>query len=220
MYFHGEEPSIAARAYTWGYDLFHPHKIIAWHEYTREGKKKHWDDSTTWTETDKASHLRYRVLHEMDGQQCTPCARKSLGEYYFGDVRSLQDYELYAGMRFKDRKVQQYTLDRQNPPNPLFSTLEEYENSLLSRFKHCIDVHKSHFHENDYDFWVIAFEKHDGEVLARVDVDENEVNNLLSTSGEWVQIWKEYDGPKPDKWVVWPHSKSKGYIERLEQNLA
>jgi hypothetical protein len=219
MYFHGEEPSIAARAYTWGYDLFHPHKIIAWHEYTREGKKKHWDDSTTWTETDKISHQRYRTLHEMDGQQCTPCARKALGEYYFGDVRSLQDYELYAGMRFKDRKIQQYTLDRQNPPNPLLNTPEEYENSLLSRFKHCIDVHKSHFHENDYDFWVIAFEKHNGEVLARVDADENEVNNLLSTSGEWIQIWKEYDGPKPDKWVVWPHSKSKGYIERLEQNL-
>ncbi len=72
---------------------------------------------------------------------------------------------------------------------------------------------------NDYDFWVIAFEKHDGEVLARVDADENEVNNLLSTSREWIHIWKEYDGPKPDKWVVWPHSKSKGYIERLEQNL-
>jgi hypothetical protein len=155
----------------------------------------------------------------MDGQQCTPCARKSLGEYYFGGVRSLQDYELYAGVRFKDRKIQQYTLDFKYPPNPLFDTLEEYENSLLSKFKHCIDVHKSHFHENDYDFWVIAFEKHDGEVLARVDIDENEINNLLSISGEWIQIWKEYNGPKPDKWVVWPHSKSKGYIERLEQNL-
>jgi hypothetical protein len=27
-YFHGEEISIAARAYTCGYDLFHPHKVL------------------------------------------------------------------------------------------------------------------------------------------------------------------------------------------------
>ena len=29
LYFHGEECSIAARAWTWGYDLFHPHIVIA-----------------------------------------------------------------------------------------------------------------------------------------------------------------------------------------------
>ena len=34
MYFHGEEISIAVRAYTHGYDLFHPHRLVAWHEYT------------------------------------------------------------------------------------------------------------------------------------------------------------------------------------------
>ena len=30
-YFHGEEISIAVRAYTWGYDLFHPHFPIIYH---------------------------------------------------------------------------------------------------------------------------------------------------------------------------------------------
>jgi len=219
MYFHGEEPSIAVRAFTHGYDLFHPHRIIAWHEYTREGKKKHWDDNTEWPSLDKNSHTRYRLMHEMDGYTCTPCAKNSLGKYYFGDKRTLQDYELYVGVRFKDRKVQQYTLDGNTPPNPTFHTEEEYEKSLLSKFKHCIDIHKSHFQEKDYDFWVIAFEKHSGEVLARLDADEQELNQLLKTEGEWIQIWKEYDGEKPDKWVVWPHSKSKGYIERLEQDL-
>jgi hypothetical protein len=41
FYFHGEEISIAARAYTHGYDLFHPHKTLIWHEYTRKGRTKH-----------------------------------------------------------------------------------------------------------------------------------------------------------------------------------
>ena len=44
FYFHGEEITIAVRAFTHGYDLFHPHKIIAWHEYTRKGRTKQWDD--------------------------------------------------------------------------------------------------------------------------------------------------------------------------------
>ena len=49
-YFHGEEISIAARAYTCGYDLFHPHKIVCWHEYTRKGRTKQWDDDKKWHE--------------------------------------------------------------------------------------------------------------------------------------------------------------------------
>ena len=28
LYFHGEEISIAARAFTWGYSLFHPHGVM------------------------------------------------------------------------------------------------------------------------------------------------------------------------------------------------
>jgi hypothetical protein len=31
FYFHGEEISIAVRAFTHGYDLFHPHKLVIWH---------------------------------------------------------------------------------------------------------------------------------------------------------------------------------------------
>ena len=66
MYFHGEEPSIAARAFTHGYDLYHPHRIIAWHEYTRDKGKRHWDDNDDWGERDAISHHRYRLMHEMD----------------------------------------------------------------------------------------------------------------------------------------------------------
>jgi len=47
-YFHGEEISIAVRAYTHGYELLHPHKIFLWHYYTRRGLKKHWDDHNDW----------------------------------------------------------------------------------------------------------------------------------------------------------------------------
>jgi len=65
-YFHGEEISIAARAYTWGYDLFHPHKTLIWHEYTRKGRTKQWDDDKEWVRKHVHSHLTNRKLFGMD----------------------------------------------------------------------------------------------------------------------------------------------------------
>ena len=67
-YFHGEEISIGVRAYTWGYDLFHPHKVVAWHEYTRKGRKKQWDDDPVWVTRNNNCHKRNRKLFEMDGE--------------------------------------------------------------------------------------------------------------------------------------------------------
>ena len=66
-YFHGEEISISARAYTHGYDLFHPHKVVVWHEYTRKGRTKQWDDDSDWGRKNESSHRRNRTLFEMDG---------------------------------------------------------------------------------------------------------------------------------------------------------
>ena len=72
-YFHGEEISIAVRAFTHGYDLFHPHKVVCWHEYTREGRDKHWEDhdvdsdeSAGWISVNNACHFRNRTLFGMD----------------------------------------------------------------------------------------------------------------------------------------------------------
>lgn len=222
LYFHGEEPSIAVRAFTSGYDLFHPHKVIAWHEYTREGKKKHWDDSSDWSEMDKASHFRYRLLHGMDGLVCTPCAIKTLSPYIFGTERTLQEYEKYAGVRFSDRAVQQYTLDQRMPANPIYCSDEEYNKSFEYFFKHCIDLWAPDLPEEDYDFWVISFEEADGTSIKRIDADRNEIQALMThakSSDNWVRIWREYHGKMPAKWVVWPHSESKGWLNRIERSL-
>jgi len=54
--FHGEEISIAARAYTWGYDIFHPHKLVAWHEYSRSYRKQVWGDDPDWNRKNLESH--------------------------------------------------------------------------------------------------------------------------------------------------------------------
>lgn len=214
-YFHGEEISIAVRAYTWGYDLFHPHKIIAWHEYTRKNRVKQWDDDQTWVSKNSNSHLRNRKLFEMDRL----VKDIDFGIYDFGKIRTLEDYERYAGVSFKKRAVQKYTLDNNLAPNPpLYG--EEFEKSFLQIFKHCIDLHKGQFTENDYDFWAIIFEDEIGGTIHRQDLVEGEIINQLSIEDPFIKIWRTFNTEKkPHKWVVWPHSKSKGWLNKIENKL-
>lgn len=97
-YFHGEEISIAVRAYTSGYDLFHPHKNVLFHFYSRDQRRTHWDDDPDWWQLDDSSLQRNRILFGMEPGNI------DFGKYGFGTCRSLKDYELYSGINFKERK--------------------------------------------------------------------------------------------------------------------
>jgi hypothetical protein len=216
FYFHGEEISIAARAYTHGYDLFHPHKVLIWHEYTRKGRTKQWDDDKEWHLKNNQSHKKNRQLFGMDGEEMI-----DMGKYGFGTVRSLSDYEKYAGINFKIRGVQQYTLDKNYSPNPYnFNSEDEYMNSFSSIFKHCIDVGYSSVPETDYDFWVVAFHGDNDETIFRQDADINEINRMKQDPDGYCKVWRQFQTvTKPKYWVVWPHSVSKGWCDRLTGNL-
>ena len=214
-YFHGEEISIAVRAFTHGYDLFHPHKIIAWHEYTRKGRTKQWDDDKTWGDRNTNSHLRNRKLFEMDGLE----KDIDFGIYDFGTERTLEDYERYAGVNFKKRSVQEYTKKNNFAPNPpLYG--EEYESSWTRTFKHCINLHRSSVSEKDYSFWAVIFEDEDGTPIHREDLNKQQIDTHLNGSNDTFNIWKEFDTVRqPQKWIVWPHSESKGWLEKIEGKL-
>ena len=213
-YFHGEEISIAVRAYTHGYDIFHPHKVIAWHEYTRKGRTKHWDDDSSWGQRNNKSHLRNRKLFGMDGIE----QDIDFGKYGFGTERTLRDYEKYSGLHFGKRAVQKHTLDHGYPPNPeKYASEEEWEGSFTSVFKHCIDVQYSQVPESDYDFWVVAFENDKGETVFRKDADKNECARVKQDPDGYCKVWRTFNAEKiPTKWVVWPHSESKGWCPRIE----
>jgi hypothetical protein len=217
-YFHGEEISVGVRAFTHGYDLFHPHRVIIWHEYTRKGRTKQWDVDKEWFKKNDKSHSRNRRLFSMDGEVFNP---DEFGKYGFGTERTLEDYEKYAGIKFNRRGVQKYTTDKNYPPNPYnFETEEEYLNSFASVFKHCIDVHFGQVPEKDYDFWVVAFHDNKDETMFRQDADINEINRVLQDPDGYCKIWREFNTiTKPSYWVVWPHSTSKGWCDRITGNL-
>jgi hypothetical protein len=215
-YFHGEEISISARAYTHGYDLFHPHKVVVYHEYTRKGRTKQWDDDKKWVEKNNHSHKRNRQLFGMDGEEMI-----DLGQFGFGSVRTLRDYEKYSGLLFSKRAIQKYTLDKGYPPNPYnYETEEDWINSFTKQFKHCIDVGYDRVPEKDYDFWVVAFHDHKDETIYRKDADKHEIQGFFRDPDGYCKVWRTFNAEeKPAYWVVWPHSESKGWGERMIGNL-
>jgi len=215
MYFHGEEISIAVRAYTHGYDLFHPHKVIAWHEYTREGRTKQWDDDKEWNKKNDNSHKRNRILFGME-DGCSPCMRKPIEPYGFGDKRTLEDYERYSGINFQKRTVQKYTKDNNFAPNPpLYG--DEFDKSFMTIFEYCIDVNKKNFSKNeDYDFFAVIFEDDIGHQIYRRDATEFEIKDFMSTSEDKINICRKFSvDNKPTKWIIWPHSRTNGWLDKM-----
>jgi hypothetical protein len=215
-YFHGEEISIGARAYTWGYDLFHPHKTLIWHEYTRKGRTKQWDDDKKWVERNNFCHKKNRALFGMDNEE-----PMDHGIFGFGSERTLRDYEIYSGLLFSKRAVQQETLDKKYPPNTYnYSSEEEWMESFASIFKHCIDIGYTQVPEEDYDFWAVAFHDENDNTIYRKDADPNEIRGMKNDPDGYCKVWREFQTTsKPKYWVVWPYSKSKGWGERITGNL-
>ena len=206
LYFHGEEISIAARAFTWGYDLFHPHKVIAWHEYTREGRAKHWDDDVEWSKRDQNAQSRVKTLLKIDNQQCTSCARKALKGYDFGPERALSAYEDYAGIDFKNRTVQKACIDNELPKH----RDEEY----FSLFKYTITVPSNLFSHDNYMFVSVIYEDKNGNQVYRNDLTDKEV--AVWPHKKEIIIETEYTGPTPYKYIIWPHTNNKEWVDRYE----
>ncbi|NBQ17516.1 hypothetical protein EBU24_04315 [bacterium] len=216
-YFHGEEISVAVRAFTHGYDIFYPHKIVCWHEYTRKGRSKQWDDVSSWVEKNSKCHDRNRKLFGMDGS----VNDIDFGRYGFGTARSLSDYEKYAGLKFSKRAITQDVVEHKPPSlENLNINDEDFNNSLLFIFKHCIDIGYNQVPENDYDVWAVAFKDADGNEMYRQDATADEIKQMKNDPDGYCKVWRTFNTEKlPSSWLVWPHSKSKGWADPITGNI-
>lgn len=220
IYFSGEELNLTVRSFTHGYDLFHPHKIVIWHATMREERagKLVWDDQhkrgEDWYTPQQLAWKRIRNLLRTQKDDDV-----DLTGYDLGNVRTLRDYEKYAGVNFKRKGVQKYTLDNKFPPNPPMSD-EEWESSFNTSFYHLISFDKTNFKLSDYDFWVVAFDGEDGKEIYREDLNESQIKEIMSRPDKWVTLERFFiTEKKPMRWVIWAHSKSKEWSERIEHNL-
>ena len=85
LYFFGDEVALGLRAYTFGWDMFHPHRVLGWHAYSRSSRIPHWDEHAEWGEAHRRTLARLRLLFN---------ARPELA-HLRGTARSVTDYEQF-----------------------------------------------------------------------------------------------------------------------------
>ena len=189
-YFHGEEITIGVRAFTYGYDIFHSHEMIAWHEFSRDYRPdKHWDTYSNHNKHNAETYRLMRGLLGIDGESI-----EDYDEYGLGDVRTVKEWEEFAGVRFEDRAVKQSTINGDLP--------EVSDEPFARVFKHCIDIHKNDL--QDLDFAAVIIKDVDGNELYRKDFTMEEIE--ATTHGDWINLWVDtVVGSKPASWIVWPN---------------
>ena len=98
IYFRGEEVLLAARAWTKGWDIYHPHRVVCWHYYNSGGKRPvHWEDNQKWRTNNEISEQRFRQIMK-------PESSKKFKVYGLGTTRSLAEYEKLTGINFQERR--------------------------------------------------------------------------------------------------------------------
>ena len=222
LYFTGEEMSLSIRSFTMGYDIFVPHKLIMWHHYTRDYRKTHWEDHSTenknnkiidktWYERDEYSKKKVKQLLQIEDNGI------DLGKYVLGNVRSHRDYEIYAGIDFKKNKLQKYTLDAKEPPNPVDSIWlpddNEYEYELeilwdLNNFEKC----------DNYLFWCISIHDNNNVDIYRYDLIYKDNKDIMNKNGLYKLKFKTTQIPY--KYKIWPHTTTKEWLKAFESIIS
>lgn len=106
LYFHGEEQNIAIRAWTRGWDIFHPTYIPLYHMYKTPDSSyitHHWH-----SEWDNQRAVKFPEMTDAAAKRLTDLLyrRKDLGVYGLGKVRSLEDYAWFSGIDYINKTIQ------------------------------------------------------------------------------------------------------------------
>ena len=107
LYFIGEEMNITIRAFTHGYDIFHPHILIAWHEYTRKHRIKVWDDDTEWWKKDIASKKHYHKLFKGEITNEKYCLGTKRTLENFKEVSNIDLLHIYCSTNDNNKNTDQ-----------------------------------------------------------------------------------------------------------------
>ena len=178
---------------------------MIWHEYTREGRTKHWTDFNTknkenhiideqWYEIDRKSKKRLRHMLQEENNHM------DLGQYGLGSVRSHKDYELYAGINFENKKLHPETIKGTNPP-----TRDNTPWWSLEIKVYVLNLKLPPIQET-YTGLYIGIEDEQNNVLHRIDLKEYR---------ESVKV--EFQATnKPHKYVYWPYHETEGWKTRID----
>jgi hypothetical protein len=220
IYFSGEELNLTVRSYTHGYDMFHPHKLVVWHSTMREERSGmlKWDDDSKlgvdWFQKQEYARKKIRVLLGTEEDSTI-----DLSGYNLGTARSLRDYEKYAGVNFKKRAVQKYTLDNNYPSNPIIQDDNLWEESFMRSFYYLVNVERKDFLRNDYEHILVAFDDAHGDSINHKYITGEELRRFVE-DGKNIH-YEEYflTDKMPSRVVYWGYSKEIGWVERVEHTI-
>lgn len=213
IYFSGEEINLTVRSYTHGYDMFHPHELVIWHATMREERSGmlKWDDDAKrgvdWWNKQSSARAKIRQLFQTEDNGF------DLTGYDLGNARTIQQYEEYAGLDFKNKSVQKYTLDNQYPINP--------KDSIWSKsFYHLVNINRSELPADDYNSILIAFDDENGIGVHSRSIEGIELQNFLNNSKPiHFEAYFDYFDKEPKRMVAWGYSNIRGWAERIEHKI-
>jgi hypothetical protein len=212
IYFSGEEINLTVRSYTHGYDMFHPHKLVVWHSTMREERSGmlKWDDDAKlgvdWWNRQNIARAKIRQLFRVEDNGY------DLTGYDLGTARTIEDYEVYAGVNFKTRSVQKYTLDNQYPPNQIDSPWSK-------SFYHLVTIHKNELPANDYASILVAFDDENGIGVHTKTIEGHQLESFMNGTPIHYEEFFPYFDKDPKRMVAWAYSKERGWAERIEHTI-
>jgi hypothetical protein len=231
LYFFGEEISMTLRAYTSGYDLFHPIESIVWHDYVRTYATRHWDDHAStaqptpaathnpqpqaWSDLDR--HSRDKVKRLLTGQLAETESPEPFG---LGTVRTRADFETYAGLSFHLRKSQDYTRRALEPPNPIEPV--DWPDRIYTWLVRIV-VDTAVLTPQSLQgpgFWVVAIQDENRQEIRRRVFTRVELDTLPILDSQITLVCEIQSGIIPAFWTVWPVNREAGWQNKIEGTLA
>ena len=204
------------RAFARGYDLFHPGEVILWHEYTRNNRPKHWDDHTAGNGVKVEWHQRDACSRKIARRLLTDGAGLPSG---VGE-RSLLDYEAYAGINFLRRRVQDYTRQHLEPPNP-----PEAEGWVDPELRHTVRIQLAGWQLascvwDDSEFWYVGVKDVDGQEISHADASSDEIRCLLLGHPDVITVVRQFESTAvPARWEVRPCVRTNGWLDPIQGEL-
>jgi hypothetical protein len=212
LYFHGEEITLAIRAFTHGYTLFHPPEHVLWHEYTREYRQKHWDDHVRARGIEVEWHARDVVSREKVRRFL---AAPHVGPFGCGTARTFAAYETYAGLSLSARTAQDATLQGLEPAPPPAPSQDWHVRIVLDRGALQPEALA------DPLFWYVGVHDAEQSEIHREDAAGDELRRLLQDNGREIVIKRCFNSARqPATWTVWPVSRAGEWLGRTDRAVA
>lgn len=231
IFFAGEEIAMAARAFTQGYDVYTPHKILLWHYYGRQNERKIWGDHSNeakeagnvdlaWWERDKISKCRVRSVL---GVEEIPA---DLGDFGPGNVRSLAEFERTMGVSFKNRTVQPEVVGKYRvsyfPPSDLDETVWLERMILPNRKQVSFKTADLPLAQKDIAWWHVGVYSLDNRLLEQKSLKTDEIEKLFTgEENDTLSLFFEFSTRptvKPHSVRICPFSATQGWGATVEKN--